>query len=713
MSSWLRNNRRSSRKYAEIQPKKYRIRDIKAIAHYCFLFFDQFKGSKNGKANSFSHTQGAGYKRPADQGIFGYYNAKCSWTQYSKERKTGAMKRRWWYGFSANEEQEIYWSEITFTGRYKQEQYSYTEVFENEDTGDTYTTHTWYEAYPIYLVKTYGALVESDLNSTDGYSVWDELDGIPVWYVQLDNIEEYEEDNRPTDGDGNKYIPVNGSVTNGYTYSYDYVGEDKNGIITTTNPTEKLKISSKYLISIKETTEINMCGMPLTRNNIYYQTFVTRYPDVSEDDGFHTVDPTYTTSYPKGYLVATNGKVRVPLTSEAKTTPYNVANDFLTIKNGYSTGVAGISGTRPNVDIEPKPAPEVYPDGILLDKDKPTYVCAVDLESLGYYFESTTFSYYHKIDQFSYEVIKVKGFTTNWAINQNHGDQHYANAMSALAPSSFTYIPICAKLTHKLSFYETMTVNYYASNIYMSFWISQKVSGWVRSRGTFFTIVGIIIIVIVTIITVGQLTPYVIAGFAAGASAAAAAEGVAAAIAIGAMITGALMSVIGLLLPSDSGIKKYMLTIGAILMAVAGSYTNTLVKGVAFLNASLVISVGCSLANLVFDIVYDQKNKGLSEQQSSNTNAYNSANTELTNKMNSLTGGASVSATGLASTYSSQIAYGLDSDEVTDLMVSTTYPQDIVYASLDLDLGVFTTITNGTGYSLYNFENLWNKGELA
>ena len=44
---------------------------------------------------------------------------------------------------------------------------------------------------------------------------------------------------------------------------------------------------------------------------------------------------------------------------------------------------------------------------------------------------------------------------------------------------------------------------------------------------------------------------------------------------------------------------------------------------------------------------------------------------------------------------------------------NTLYPQDIVYASLDLDLGVFTTITNGTGYSLYNFENLWNKGELA
>ncbi len=711
MSSWLRKNRRSSRKYAEIQPKKYRIRDIKAIAHYCFLFFDQFKGSKNGKANSFSHTQGTGYKRPADQGIFGYYDAKCSWTQYSKERKTGAMKRRWWYGFSANEEQEIYWSEITFTGRYEQVEYSYTESYEDENHGTISTIHTWYVAYPIYLVKTYGALVESDLDSTDGYSVWDELDGIPVYYAQLDNIESYEEDNRPVDGDGNHYIPVNGSVTNGYTYTYDYVGEDKNGIITTTNPTEKLKISSKYLISIKETTEINMCGMPLTRNNIYYQDFITRYPDVSEDDGFHTVDPSYTKTYPKGYLVATDGKVRVPLTSEAKTTPYNVAKDFLTIKDGYSKGKSGIKSDMLITDADP--APEVYPEGILLDKDKPTYVCAVDLESLDYYFESTTFSYYHKIDQFSYEVIKVKGFSTNWAINQNKGDQHYANAMSALAPSSFTYIPICAKLTHKLSFYEAMTVNYYASNIYMSFWISQKVSGWVRSRGTFFTIVGIIIIIIVTVLTAGQLTPIVAAGFAAAATAADVAAATVAGIFLGTLIAGALMSVIGLLLPNDSGIKKYMLTIGAILMAVGSAGTSSIVNGVAFLNASLVISVGCSLANLVFDIVYDQKNKGISEQQSANTNAYNSANTELTNKMNSLTGGASISSTGLASTYSSQIACGLDSDEVSDLMVSTTYPQDIVYASLDLDLGVFTTITNGTGYSLYNFENLWNKGELA
>ena len=700
--SWLRANRRSSRKYAEIQPKKYRIRDIKAIAHYCFLFFDQFQGSKNGKANSFSHIQGTGYKRPSDQGIFGYYNAKCSWTQYSKEIKKGALKRRWWYGFSANEEQEVYWSEITFTGKYEQVKYSHTESYEDEDHGTIATTTTWYVAYPIYLVKTYGALVESDLDSTDGYSVWDELDGIPVYYAQLDNIESYEEDNRPVDGDGNPYIPVNGSVTNGYTYTYDYIDEDKDGIITTTNPTEKLKIRSKYLISIKETSQINMCGMPLTRNNIYYQDFITRYPDVSEDDGFHTVDPTYTKTYPEGYLVATDGKVRVPLTSEAKTTPYNIAKNFLTIKDGYSKREVGSSGTGE--------APEVYPDGILLNKDKPTYVCAVDLESLDYYFESTTFNYYHKIDQFSYEVIKVKGFSTNWAINQNHGDQHYANAMSALAPSSFTYIPICAKLTHKLSFYEAMTLNYYASNIYMSFWVSQKVSGWVRSRGTFFTIIGVIIITIVTIVTVGQLTPYVTAAFAAGV---ASLEAVGAGLLIAATVIGALMSVIGLLMPSSSGAKKYMLTIGAILMSIGFAGTSSLVNGAAFLNASLVISIGCNIANLVFDIVYDQKNKGISEQQTANTNAYSSANTELTNKINSLTGGASVSATGLASTYSSQIACGLDSDEVSDLMVSTTYPQDIVYASLDLDLDIFTTITNGTGYSLYNFENLWNKGELA
>lgn len=679
---------RTRKKYGEIIPKKYHRKDIKAIAHYCFLFFDQFRGSAYGTDNSFRHSQGFGYKRPYDQGIFGYYNAEATWTQYAKQRKKGHIKYRWDYGFNASAVKQIYYAEITYTGKMTTEKKTVDTGHGDQDRPGAYRPTTYIYNIPIYTLKFYQAEIEEDLDSDDGSSVWNKINGIPIYYVKLADYKYEETCECSLDGDGN--VNHVSDWTHYYRASYKEDGDELNGIITYEDPAKTLKIQSKRLVTLRETSEIFFCGMPLMCNTQYRNKmaeYVSGYTDDNTDTT--TIHQTERYKLPKYlYLAAKDGKIRVPL-QNGQLVDYDTAAKYMQFGSLHHAN---------NLDTTP-----IYPKDSVLSATTPTYVVAVDLESLEYYFENTTFHYYHKIDADNYEEIRIKNYNVNWRINQNEGSEHFADSCSPLAPSPMSYIPVCPDLLSKLSFYENLTLALYSQGLYVSYWKSEKKSGWVMTRGIFFTVVGIIIVVVLCVAQQYHLAALVAQGVVTAATAA---------VISCLLITSMILSIMSMVMPSGPG-KTIFAALAVVTGALASSFMNAGAISLSAISIPTAIEIGCSLATVVFDMVYANKQSNLSEQQSANQSAYESATDVLSEKTNSMLGGASVSSTGLANTYSGmQTIAGLNCDEVTDLMVSSNYVGDLVYASMDLDLDVFRKVTNGTGYGLYNFEKLWNEGSL-
>ena len=436
--------------FGQIVPKKYKTCTQKAIAKYCFKFFDMFQGTSTGKEVSILQTHNT-------------YHATHTWKQYSKETKSGKYKYRYNYDFSATIGKTMYFYEIEFTGKYEPRCKAVYTGGSTPDAGGgggggSRFSHWEVYYYPIYAIKKYQCQCESSIDNDE--NIYEKLNGIPIYtdyYEQQDNSESYDQRTR---------------------YTYSYKETKLTGRVLNSNPVEQLNVTFKRLISMKETSSIEesnilFAGAELTCKEWAYK---------KQDDGDgHDTSYWYQTDYTiKGYCTSKDCITTVAydaydIVDDSKANLRNIKYSFEDI---YYDDTRLDDGTLKYRDKNNPPtirtdiSYEPWTKTLFSETGK-TYIALVNDDD--YEGERIVFAYYHKLSSTQYERIRIEDYSVDFVVNPYEGGQHKAGSLSCLAPDGNSFLPIVLDVIDKVSFYDAYIITRYASKQYWSYWMKKKI----------------------------------------------------------------------------------------------------------------------------------------------------------------------------------------------------------------------------------------------
>lgn len=440
--------------FAEINLKKYKPKGMKAIAKYCFNYFNQYQGTSGGKTISILHQQGYNYR------------ATHSWKQYKKEIKSGNYKYRYAYEFSATLAKTMYFYEIEFTGKYEPRCKAIYTTSYDKDSGTTSLEWSHWEVhyYPVYLIKKYQCQIEQAIDSDE--NIYDKISGIPIYtdyYEQQDRGERYPQMNR---------------------YTYSLKETQLTGKVLNKNPAEQLNITMKRLVSIKETSSIEESNILFAGAELTCKEW-GHYTDTDDDGRSYSYwqQDDYTI---KGYCTSKDSITTVAydaydIVDDSKANLRNIKYSFEdiyyddTYKEGSSTYIKKYKYTdkdNPPTDIKTDIDYNPWTKSLFPENGKIYIALVNDDDWEG---ERIIFSYYHKLNEFKYEKIRVEDYNIEWVVNPREGGQRKAGSLSCLAPDGNSFLPIMLPIAEKLSFQDAVVVYNYSMKNYWSYWIKKKV----------------------------------------------------------------------------------------------------------------------------------------------------------------------------------------------------------------------------------------------
>ena len=387
--------------FAEINTKKYKPMGVKAIACYCFNYFNLYSGTSMGKKITVRQIQGN-------------YYATHTWKQYRKTTHAGQYKYRYGYEFSAARASVMVFTDVEYTGKM-------------QCTGINVTTGKR-QYKPIYAVKKYQIQADSSFETdTTGSKV---LSGIPI-YTKFYSME------LPESADT--------SFIGGLKPKYEKT--EYTGIVTYQNPMEKLTVSEKRLMKLEETTTILLFNITFANATVgTIGTYVTNRDQITTvaiGSNIGSIDPGY------------------DLTSDVL--PDYTAEDLALEADTDDDLGAIVTG----MDYSP------FTKSLFPEKGH-TYIFNEDDDY--YEGETITLKYFHNINAFQYEEIKVKDYEIEWRVNLHEGGQKKAASLSCIAPDGNSFLPIVVDIvSKKLSFEHALIVYNYSMKGYWSYWVKKKV----------------------------------------------------------------------------------------------------------------------------------------------------------------------------------------------------------------------------------------------
>ena len=419
--------------FAEINRKKYKPMGVKAIAKYCFNYFDLYRGTSNGKTITVQQNEGYNYR------------ATHSWKQYKKTRHAGRAKYRYCYDWTATKAQTAYLYEITYTGKMQVVATKDISTTYDKDTGES-TDHFkgWNAVFrPVYLVKKYQVQVESEIDNDK--TVYEAMSGIPITAKYYEQTTEY-------------------NAGSGVNAEYKLVKTERNGTIG--YDISALNITMKRLYSLKETTEIDAANITVAG-----ELLSTTYVSGTNYDGDGNVIGYY-------YKTITKGTYCTDKTS-ITTAIFDKGLDVSLLD--YNAEVLDISADEyhnysedndPTGIIRTDQSYSNFEKSLLPEKGKTYIVVANDDDWEG---ERIIFRYFHNINKWQYEEIRVEDYNIDWVINPREGGQHKAGSLSCLAPDGNSFLPMVIDVVKKLSFQDALVVYQYSSKEYWSYWMKKKI----------------------------------------------------------------------------------------------------------------------------------------------------------------------------------------------------------------------------------------------
>ena len=436
------------RHFAEIDRRKYKPMGVKAIAKYCFHYFDLYKGTTGGR--NIGVWQCEGYN----------YRAKHTWRQYKKKKHVGRAKYRYCYDWTATKAQTSYLYEITYTGKMKVcPEAVYTIEYDSHDESYEAFSHWNYYFRPVYLVKVYQIQVESEIDD-DTTSIYEKIDGIPItakYYQQTQAFESTEPDN-PWFSGSNEDL------------AYKYIETKRNGTISYTKP--NLNITMKRLYSLKETTEIEVANITIAGKTLKspYNTYETE----TDGDGhwYETYDGIE--YHTKGtYCVDKDSILTSIFDKDIDVTllEYNAKNLYIDKTKEYWKYGQDKENNPPSIVRTDLPY-DIFKESLLPETGNTYIIVQNDDDWEG---ERIIFRYFHNINKWEYEEIRVEDYNINWVINPREGGQRQAGSLSCLAPDGNSFLPIVIDVINKLSFQDALVVYQYSSKEYWSYWMKKKI----------------------------------------------------------------------------------------------------------------------------------------------------------------------------------------------------------------------------------------------
>lgn len=404
--------------FAEINRKKYKPMGIKAIAKYCFNYFNLYRGTFGGKTITVQQNEGYNYR------------ATHSWKQYKKKKHSGQAKYRYCYDWTATKAQTTYLYEITYTGKMLGvDQFNFC---------------------PIYLVKKYECQIESDFDEDSTTTIYDSISGIPIYAKYYECTEEYKL---------NIIIGVDSQA------KFDYKETKRIGTVTYTKPT--LNITMKRLYSIKETTSISESNIAFA--NAYISSPYTDTYTIKDNDGDDEVH--YETSfYKKGNYCTSKDQIVTAIFdtgSRVDLLEYSTKELYLYYKTTHGIIVDNHKG-----EIRTDLSYDTFTESLFPEKGTTYIILKNDDDWEG---ERIIFRYFHNINQWEYEEIRVEDYNIDWVVNPREGGQHKAGSLSCLAPDGNSFLPMVIDVIQKLSFQDALVVYQYSSKEYWSYWMKKKI----------------------------------------------------------------------------------------------------------------------------------------------------------------------------------------------------------------------------------------------
>lgn len=415
------------------------------------------------------------------------------------------------------------------------------------------------------------------------------------------------------------------------------------GVVTTENIDDVFPITAKQLVQCEFTTDVGECGIAFS-----YTLENTKQIPKYTSNKFNKF---------KCYIV--NDELsKVVTTTEDDPEEKEIE---------YSTYMSWSVATEPEAE---------YPSDHIFQKEVVTTIVYRELDFASE--EETGLTYYHRLSSNTYECIKITNPHIEWFINPNLGNQHDGSSLTGLAPDSNMYMPIISDVVKHLSFEESVVVYDYSFKQHWTYWHSENKSWWTRHRGYVWGILQAKIEAIGILFAFGEYGDPL------------------------AVIIATIYFCLRVWQIFDQDAPKWV-SVAVTVIQLAGviySGVSSIAAGGGSISAVDALMIGANVVSIVFNVCFSLQQQKYNDMLSSEQQEYKEKSTTLQNTVNLNTNSSGNIAT-LANTLTHGVACGYEFSTITDMMRTVIYPSELVYATMESDLDVYVTITNGTAGVLY------------